>query len=367
MNFKIIANKISIYIYLIATILFGFFLATNSKISINSVKEAGSICTETLIPSLFPFIFFSSFMINSGIFYLIGKILSPFSYIFFLPKEAISVVLLSVVGGFPVGAKGIKDLFDKKVIDNEQAERMLMFCVNSGPSFILGVIGASLIKNIRQSIIILISQIISSTLIGIFLGIRSRNKYKKIYINKCKNIKISIGDALVSSCESSCMSTLNMCALVIIFNIFFSFLKKINILYFLENLIIKLKLGEELSKCFPIIIFEVTNSCVSISKLGNNLILFTFATSWAGLSVHSQIFSIINGIKVKYSKFLLFRILNSCISSLVTFSILKFKNIQVNNNIEISKSSHFWGSLSLVIFCIYFLIDLNFFKKKNVK
>ena len=365
MNLKNITYKISLFFWLIIIILFGIFLTKNSNISINSVKESGRLCVDTLIPSLFPFIFFSSFMINSGIFYLIGKFLNIFSYIFFLPKEAISVIILSMVGGFPVGAKGVKDLFDKKVINNEQAERMLMFCVNSGPSFILGVIGTSLIKNINQSIIILTSQILSSIFVGIFLGVYSRNKYKDTYVSKNKSYKIFIGDALVSSCESSCIAMLNMCALVIIFGVFFSFMEKLNILHFLEYLIIKLNLGESLSKCFPLIVLEVTNACVSISKYKNNLVLFSFATSWAGLCVHSQIFSIIRGIKIKYSKFLLFRVINSCFSSFITFLILKFRHIQINNNIEVSKSSHIWGSLSLVAFCIYFLIDLNFYKNKK--
>ena len=365
MNLKNITYKISNFLWLILITLFGIFLTMNSDISINSVKTSGMLCIDTLIPSLFPFIFFSSFMINSGIFYIIGKFLHIFSYIFFLPKEAISVVILSMVGGFPVGAKGIKDLFDKKVINNEQAERMLMFCVNSGPSFILGVIGTSLIKNINQSIIILISQILSSIFIGIFLGLYSRNKYKNIYTNKHKSNNILIGDALVLSCESSCMSMLNMCALVVIFSVFFSFMEKINILHFLEYLIIKLNLGEPFSKCFPLIILEVTNACMSISKFGNNPVLFSFATSWAGLCVHSQIFSIIRGIKIKYSKFLMFRMINSCFSSFITFLILKCSCMQINNNVEISKSSHIWGSVSLVAFCIYFLIDLNFLGKEN--
>ena len=367
MSLKNITNKISIYFFMFLFILFGIFLTKNSDISINSVKQSGLICIDTLIPSLFPFIFFSSFMINSGIFYIIGKFLSIFSYVFFLPKEAISVVILSMVGGFPVGAKGIKDLFDKKVIDNEQAERMLMFCVNSGPSFILGVIGTSLIKNINQSTIILISQILSSLFIGFLLGLYSRNKHKNMYISKYKSNNIFIGEALVSSCESSCMAMLNMCTLVIIFSVFFSFIEKINILSFLEYLMAQFNLKESFSKCFPLIILEVTNACVSISKQGNNLLLFSFATSWAGLCVHAQIFSIIRGIKIKYSKFLLFRVINSCFSSLLTFLISKFSYIQLNSNIEISKSSHIWGSLSLIAFCIYFLIDLNFSGKKTNK
>ncbi len=365
-NFHILNFKKSSYLICsLFLLLFGFFLSKYPEISINGVKEGIKICIELLVPSLFPFIFFSSLMINSGVYKLIGIIFSPLSSIFFIPKGAISVFLLSMVGGYPVGAKGIKDLFDKKIINSEQAERMLMFCVNSGPSFVLGVIGTSLLKNSKASFAILKSQILSSCMIAILLGILSRRKYRKLYNANNQLSNISFETALINSCESSCYSILNICTLVIIFNIFFLFLSQIQVIELMKKTMINLNFPHPISNCIPYMILEVTRSCIEISKNGNNPFLLSIATSWGGLCVHMQVFSIIKGMKIRYSRFLICRLVNSFLSCFFTKIFLNYKTICSVGNIKILHNSNATGSLTLILFCVYFLVDIGFSKNKQ--
>lgn len=364
-NFYILSLKKGAYLICsFFVLLFGFFLSKYPEASFSAVKGGVKICTELLIPSLFPFIFFSSLMINSGVYKLIGEIFSPLSNIFFIPKDAISVFLLSMVGGYPIGAKGIKDLFDKQIINSEQAERMLMFCVNSGPSFVLGIIGTSLLKNSEISFAILKSQILSSCVIAILLGILSRIKYKKIYNRKNETFNTPFGDTLINSCESSCCSILSICTLIIIFNIFFLFLNQVRIIKLIKGMMINLNFPHSISNCLPYMIFEVTKACIEISKNGNSPLLFTLATSWGGLCVHMQVFSIIKGIKIKYSKFLIYRLINSFLSCFFVNIFLNLKKFHIPN-IDIPYRSNTIGSLILILFCVYFLVDINLFKNKN--
>ena len=367
----------------IFTISFGIFLVVHPEISSNGVKEGISLCCNILVPSLFPFIFLSSFMINSGISSRIGRFISPFSKIFNLPEPSLSVILLSMIGGFPVGAKGISDLFDRKIINKEQAERMLSFCVNAGPAFVLGVIGNSLIKDMKVAQIILISQIFSSIIVALFVSINKRDKtnvHYKIYckynlsinsqkISKPTHIiksskKIPFSESLLYSCESSSFSIINMCILVIIFNIFYHFLDYLQILSICSKMLLVFGFSKGVSESFPQIIIEVTKACESIYLSGAFPSLFSFAISWGGLCVHLQVISIMKKIKVNYLKFLAFRLLNAVLSSSLTFLIIKMKNINLNvRKIDLPQySANFWGSVSLVLCCLAFLIDINFKK-----
>lgn len=340
---------------------FGTFLVFRPDISFNGVKEGVSLCCNILVPSLFPFIFLSSFMINSGVSSRIGKVISPVSKIFNLPESSLSVVLLSMIGGFPVGAKGISDLFERKIINKEQAERMIWFCVNAGPAFILGVIGNSLIKDMKIAQIILISQIFSSLIIALLLSLnKKQNETNKVELSK----KMSFSESLIYSCESSSFSIINMCILVIIFNVFSCFLGNLQFFSLCSRILPIFGFPEGVSEIFPQIIVEVTKACELISLNGAFPPLFSFAVSWGGLCVHFQVISIMKKIKINYLKFLSFRLLNAILSSFLTFLMIKFKNINLNiEKIDLPQySTHFWGSIALVFCCLVFLMDVNFKK-----
>lgn len=358
---KKIKKNIAELVISIFIISFGIFLVLSSEHSMSEVRSSIKICCNVLIPSLFPFMFFSSLMINSGTSNKIGKILYPVSkYLFRLPSSSVSVIFLSMVGGFPVGAKGISDLFEKKMISENQANRMLSFCVNAGPAFILGVLGNSFIKNMEIAKIILLSQIISSLIVGVLTSFFSKEKTQK-YDKETE--KIHFSECLIKSCESSSIAMMNMCMLIIIFNVFSVFLGDLHFFYVCSKIFSSFRISQEISDCFPQIIMEVTKACEFISSKGVNPCLISFATSWGGLCVHFQIFSIVKKIKINYLNFFVFRLLNAILSSIIALAMFEFKNSIFDIKMEIPQSStHFLGSLALIFCCLIFLIDLNFKK-----
>ena len=345
----------------ISIISFGVFLVLYPKDSFFAVNEGINMCLNILVPSLFPFIFFSSLLVNSGVSKTIGKCFHFVSeYVFALPPESFSVVLLSLIGGFPVGAKGIIDLFEKKVINSEQAERMLRFCVNAGPAFILGVIGNSLINNMHVANIILISQILSSLSIALASGFFAK-KTDNINYSKIKKSDTSFIYSLVNSCESSASATINMCILIIIFNVFSTFLDKLQIISIFDTISKGIGIPEKFFKYFPQIMIEVTKSCKMISQNGIFPCMLSFATSWGGFCVHFQIFSIVKKLKINYFNFFAFRFLNAVLSSFLVFLFTRLENIDFCiKKIEIPQTStHILGSLAIICCCLVFLIDIN--------
>ena len=301
---------------------------------------------KILVPSLFPFMVLSSFVIRSGVYEYVGKLFSPLAKIFKLPKNAVSAVVLSFIGGFPVGARCVKLLYESGDITENQAERMMYFCVCSGPSFMITAIGAIMLGNINAGIILYVSQIISGIVLGIVSGIFSeKESEKEISENKRDTDMIQ---AFIMSSSDGAEAIINLTALVAIFSMF------INILsawgadnYFLTSAI------------------EVTTACREIVNKGCPLWTLSFAVGYGGLCVHLQIFSLLKGIKINKLVFELYRFVNAVLSSFITYFICKFFDTSVqtfaisgNANAEFTSTS-IVGGISLVIMSGIFLLSLN--------
>ena len=68
-------------------------------------------CLNILVPSLFPFMVLSTFLVKSGLSEQIGKVLGGVTRTLFrLPGCTAATILMSMIGGYPVGARGIAAL-----------------------------------------------------------------------------------------------------------------------------------------------------------------------------------------------------------------------------------------------------------------
>ncbi len=94
--------------------------------------------------------------------------------IFNLPGVSSFPFIMGLISGYPVGAKIVSDLYEKKLCTKEEAERMLSFTNNSGPLFIIGTVGCSFYSSSTIGIILLCTHIAASISVGIILGIKSR-------------------------------------------------------------------------------------------------------------------------------------------------------------------------------------------------
>ncbi|MCL2313150.1 MAG: hypothetical protein FWC41_11845 [Firmicutes bacterium] len=155
----------------------GIIIIFQQKTTLNGAKIGFEICCNNLIPFLFPMVAFSSFVINSDISYVIDKFFGPtFKFLFFIPYSATSVLILSLFGGYQIGARGIRDLLDKNLIDERSAQKLLLFCVNAGFMFVICTI-----ENRYLAYQIWISQTIASLIIAVFIGIESRKSKENFY------------------------------------------------------------------------------------------------------------------------------------------------------------------------------------------
>ncbi len=300
--------------------------------------------------------FLSNYTIKSGIAKKFGKIIGTcVNFLFNLPAETSSTILLSYIGGYPVGGSGVSELLKKRVINQKQAERMMNFCVCAGPAFILNFIGTEIIRNGKIASVLYISQIISGLIIGIFQGMLTRLKKEKNSNTKQPEPDTNSKNAFISSCNAATTSIITMCSLVILFSSLISTISSLNFEINYKNL--PKNIFITLISCF----LEITNASLQIAKLNSNfqIEILSFALGFSGLSVHMQISSQFE--HFNYKKFIIFRIIHGIISAILTKIILLYSKINttVFSNINYTPKTELSGTCitsGLIILLSFFFI-----------
>ena len=120
---------------------FLFLLLFYSEECIFFASNGLLIWYKNMIPSLFPFMVLSGYMIRTNLSLKIGQWLQPFlGFFFHLPAPMLYTIFMGFLCGFPLGAKIISDLLDKKQITQKEGEYLLAFCNNIGPLYMLGFV-----------------------------------------------------------------------------------------------------------------------------------------------------------------------------------------------------------------------------------
>ena len=107
--------------------------------AMEAAREGLQLCYNVIIPSLFPFFVLSALVVDLGLAGYVGRALEGLMRpLFHVPGACASAFVLGFVGGYPVGARTALSLYQKGMCTKTEAERLLSFCNNSGPAFILG-------------------------------------------------------------------------------------------------------------------------------------------------------------------------------------------------------------------------------------
>ncbi len=326
-----------------------------SKNSCEGAKKGILFCLNVLVPSLFPFMALSGFLINSGI---SGKIGKPFGKLtkglFGLNGNFAPIIILSMLGGYPVGAKGIYALFKSGNASEAEAKKAVMFCVCAGPGFVISFVGVSLYKSEEIGIVILASQIISVILLGIILSRIFKSK-NNISYKESTGYLVPISSAIVKSVADSSRGVLAICAFVVIFSSFTAIIDEIINDTLFENLI-----------------FCLLEVCEAVNRASQSspVEAVAFAVGFGGLCVHFQIFSALGDLKISKLLFFVIRIIQGVITALLTHIWLIFFPIKttVFSSSSVDQATTFGGSIFsgivVIMVAICFLLTL---KKGNDK
>ena len=177
-------NDIQI-IFLLLSFLMFFIIIINPSVYLGSVSKGILLWATIILPGLVPFVFISNIM--SKLPYTFS-ICSPLSFAtkkcFSTPKCTGYIYFMSILSGYPLGAKLTQEFYNQGLLSYDEAKSTVSFCSTSGPIFMIGSVGVSLLCNQTSGIIIFCSHIVASFINGFLF----KNKQKP----KLQNQKITL-------------------------------------------------------------------------------------------------------------------------------------------------------------------------------
>ena len=133
------------------------------KDSMAAARDGLTLCYNVIIPSLFPFFVLSALVVDLGLAGHLGRALEGIMRpLFNVPGACAPALALGFVGGYPVGARTALQLYQKGMCTKTEAERLLAFCNNSGPAFILGVVGAGVFASSKVGVLLYLAHAAAS-------------------------------------------------------------------------------------------------------------------------------------------------------------------------------------------------------------
>lgn len=283
---------IIIYIFIILELLILF----NSNIIIKSVNSSSLMFIKKIFPSLFPTMVIGNILIKSNVYLIIPKKIKAFLFKKFnFSNSTMELFIISLITGSPSSAMYINNYLNSGLINKKEAEALLCSTHFINPLFIVAGVGVGVFNNVKIGFVLFIMLFIS-TLIKIYLNKNNFKNSKKKIIN-IKNTN------LITNITSSIKESIN--ALLLIFGIVVIF----NILVSLVSHILDLS---ELASCVINGLLEMTGGIIKLSNLNVNIYIKIFLAyyflNFGGLCIQMQSMSMIDNKKIRYLKYLIFRL-----------------------------------------------------------
>lgn len=332
-NNKILAfflkNKVQIFLSLILLFISIFFIK-NSAHYINIVLEGIILYGTKILPTLLPFFFITKILSN---FEFISTICLKFRFLsktlFCVPAISLYIFFMSVISGYPIGAKLTSEFYNNGLISSSDAQKILSFCSTSGPLFVIGSVGVGFFLNQKIGIMLFVVHIISAIINGIIFGHINfkKNDKKNIKLESfksdknditIKNNNFSLDDCMYNSIRS----VLIVGGFIVIFYVFIQIILDYNLLFPLTKLFEILGLSSLESKGFCAGLFEITKGISLISKSTNiklSFCLTSFLISFSGISILLQSITFLDKTNVNKKLFVFQKFCHGIIAILISY------------------------------------------------
>jgi len=263
----------------------------------------------------------------------ISDAISPlFSILFNVNKRSSVIIVLSIFAGNPSSARLLKRLIENDEISISEASYLLSFTSFANPIFIYNVFGLAFFSNYSVGFILLISHYASNLLIGVIT--RPKNKFD---ISSAQIQSINI----VESITKNVQVILNIGGFIVFVNII-----KMLVSDYLKNPDSLLFLIVNGSFEFVSGIQSVADADISLKAA---VVVASFILGFGGIAIHLQVYSLIYE-HLSYMRFLIARIAQGLISSIITFLIF---NLIYTDAIQVSTKHYSY--LLLIPFLILFI------------
>lgn len=273
---------------LIFFIIFCLFIINRDGVVIGA-SEALNIWSSSVFPLLYPTFIISDLLLSTGIINIISEYLGViFGKIFKVSNYGFYIILISMLSGTPTNVKNLLSLYNKNIINEEDLVKILGMSYFFNPFFIISM------TSLKILIIMWLSNLICGFILRNYKVSKNSNKFFNI------NYDFNINDSI----KNNMNLLLNILGVLVVYSVLS------NILHINNIYIITLVTG----------LLEVTNGLYRINfNFHNNEYLQILIISLGGLSILTQIKSILKDTNIDYKYLLLTRIISAFIGLTICF------------------------------------------------
>lgn len=245
---------------------------------------------------------------------------------------SVYVFLSALISGSPSGARITAELYRDNLIGKSEAEHVSCFTVIAGPMFIFGTVAITLLKSPELGAPLFFVHILGAILCGIILRLFIKHERKPVsYLSGLKtaysdmkkdfnvlNIASSIDYCIVSSIKTMLL----IGGIVVVFSVLTESLNNIGVVNVLSKGLLPvcrfLGVSTKIAPAIIIGAFEMTIGCVNLAGMNvdmySKVVGMTIILSFSGLSVFSQVKSILQSVDISSKKLVFTKILQTIIS-----------------------------------------------------
>lgn len=285
-------------------LLMGGFL-WNSQLTAQAVRDGLSLCAHAVVPALFPFFVAVSCFTSLGLAQSLGRLLAPVTAPLLGCSGTGSVAfLLGLLGGYPVGGRTVAELYGAGTIDRREAEHLLTFCNNCGPSFVLGIAGMGCFQSPRIGLWLYVIHVLSAVTVAQFY--RSRRAEPRT--PRLGAPAPSLPAALVRSVTDGAQAMVSVCAFVVFF------VAALRLVTALTGLTHPALIGA----------VELTGGILALTPDRAGFVTASALLGWGGLSVHGQTAAVLRSTDLPLRPHLFGKVAQAAISAALALAVSRF-------------------------------------------
>ena len=225
--------------------------------------------------------------------------------------------ILGIISGYPLGAVTAGELYANSYLSKTEAERLLAFCNNSGPLFILGSVGVAVYSNIRYGVMLYAAHILAALTVGVLFRFYGRNRHSAPP-TRMTTPERTVGDIFDISLQNAIKNILTVCAAVLFFSV-------------ISRLVLGMLPLSGITNAVVSGIFEFVTGTVKISNLtvpiAQKLILTSVIVGFAGISVHAQVMAVVARFHLSLAPYIIGKIMHGLLSGVYMAIYLHFNPI----------------------------------------
>ena len=323
------------------------------KSTAQGIKNGFLLLGNNLIPALFPFMVLSTYISGSSIAEMISKLFEkPFKIIFKASGYGVIPFILGSLGGYPVGAKTVCEFYENGKISQNDAQRLLYWCINPSPAFLITAVGTFMLGNTTSGFLLYFSCLLSSLTVGFFCRFLSSDEIHPIE-NHPQKSKESL---FVKSVSKGSEGIFAICGWVLTFCVLASLCDALNLPYSLSYIIKS--------------VGEVTTGCKNAVSSGLSLPVISGISGFGGFAVICQCtsYSILCKVQTKY--LICSRLINSALSGIYCSLLLKIfpqcQNVSVvigTSTASLTLYHSMSAAIILIVMCALLILEVDNRKK----